>query len=378
MHKLLVLCLCFKLAEFSLKINSEKEVVKEYVLQIIKNVISADATVFYVYHITNKYLPKEIVNPKITIDVTKKILNSHVYKTYSELVILDIRYLFLLYKYLPLLDENGLIDPRALPRRKYLIIVPGLNVELVKEMFYIHFHSDAIDLIILTFNSSSVSDTIRVYTSDPHVAENQCGKVVRAVQSYKYDKIKTIKNPGLLDKYQNCIVTRLMSPGEEVDEYKLKLKGHYWYNFIMEIISETLNVTIKRVPASTTLIKDQRLLVSPSEGKREEFRKYLEKTGVIDALTKVLVSLYEEVEKPENAVEYICNKLASQVCGETLTEIQANLQESLCKIAALECENATLKAAAATTAAADTEMSETEQPEEEVPKEEASSPAAVE
>lgn len=31
----------------------------------------------------------------------------------------------------------------------------------------------------------------------------------------------------------------------------------------------------------------------------------MEKTGVIDALTKVLVGLYEEPERPLNAVDYI-------------------------------------------------------------------------
>jgi len=84
----------------------------------------------------------------------------------------------------------------------------------------------------------------------------------------------------------------------------------------------------------------------PSEGKREEFRKYLEKTGVMDALTKVLVALYEEPDKPENAVEYICNKLATQVCGETLTAIRGNLEEATAKVTALEHENAALKAPA--------------------------------
>lgn len=39
--------------------------------------------------------------------------------------------------------------------------------------------------------------------------------------------------------------------------------------------------------------------------KKEEFRKYLEQTGVLDALTKVLVGLYEEPERPQHAVEYI-------------------------------------------------------------------------
>ena len=37
------------------------------------------------------------------------------------------------------------------------------------------------------------------------------------------------------------------------------------------------------------------------DSKKEEFRKYLEKSGVIDALTKVLVGLYEEPERPPNA-----------------------------------------------------------------------------
>lgn len=39
------------------------------------------------------------------------------------------------------------------------------------------------------------------------------------------------------------------------------------------------------------------------EAKKDEFRAYLEKTGVVDQLTKVLVSLYEETDKPNNPLE---------------------------------------------------------------------------
>lgn len=42
-----------------------------------------------------------------------------------------------------------------------------------------------------------------------------------------------------------------------------------------------------------------------SEAKKEEFRKYLEKSNVIDALTKALVNLYEEPDKPEKPVDFI-------------------------------------------------------------------------
>ncbi|XP_037129551.1 c-Myc-binding protein-like isoform X1 [Syngnathus acus] len=38
--------------------------------------------------------------------------------------------------------------------------------------------------------------------------------------------------------------------------------------------------------------------------KREQFRRYLEKAGVVDSLTSVLVALYEQPEKPTNALEY--------------------------------------------------------------------------
>jgi hypothetical protein len=41
-----------------------------------------------------------------------------------------------------------------------------------------------------------------------------------------------------------------------------------------------------------------------TETKKEEFRKYLESAGVLDALTKVLVGLYEEPEKPNDPLVY--------------------------------------------------------------------------
>uniref|UniRef100_UPI0037E9260D C-Myc-binding protein n=1 Tax=Semicossyphus pulcher TaxID=241346 RepID=UPI0037E9260D len=42
-----------------------------------------------------------------------------------------------------------------------------------------------------------------------------------------------------------------------------------------------------------------------SESKREQFRRYLEKSGVLDTITSVLVALYEENDKPNNALDFI-------------------------------------------------------------------------
>ncbi|XP_057306498.1 c-Myc-binding protein-like isoform X1 [Hydractinia symbiolongicarpus] len=51
--------------------------------------------------------------------------------------------------------------------------------------------------------------------------------------------------------------------------------------------------------------EEQEETIRPADSKREEFRKYLEKSGVLDSLTKVLVTLYEEPEKPSSAVDFL-------------------------------------------------------------------------
>jgi len=71
--------------------------------------------------------------------------------------------------------------------------------------------------------------------------------------------------------------------------------------------------------------------------KREEFRKYLERSGVMDALTKVLVSLYEESEKPTDALAYIRKNLGGIVdTPSEIDNLKKELDESKAKIAELK------------------------------------------
>ena len=47
-----------------------------------------------------------------------------------------------------------------------------------------------------------------------------------------------------------------------------------------------------------------------AESKKEEFRRYLEKSGVVDTLTRVLVGLYEEEGRDKvNALDYVRSNL---------------------------------------------------------------------
>ncbi|XP_051174751.1 c-Myc-binding protein [Leptopilina boulardi] len=74
----------------------------------------------------------------------------------------------------------------------------------------------------------------------------------------------------------------------------------------------------------------------PIDAKREEFRKYLEHAGVMDALTKVLVSLYEETDKPEDALEYVRKHLGGITESPSeLETLKKELEESNAKVVEL-------------------------------------------
>ncbi|CAK9303751.1 unnamed protein product [Gordionus sp. m RMFG-2023] len=51
----------------------------------------------------------------------------------------------------------------------------------------------------------------------------------------------------------------------------------------------------------------------PDDIEREAFRKYLEREGVMDVLTKILLTLYEEKEKPKYPLKYIKEQLQELV-----------------------------------------------------------------
>ncbi|KAM7133239.1 c-Myc-binding protein-like [Molossus nigricans] len=48
-----------------------------------------------------------------------------------------------------------------------------------------------------------------------------------------------------------------------------------------------------------------------TDSKCEQFQRYLEKSKVLDILTKVLVAFYEEPEKPNSALEFLKHHLGA-------------------------------------------------------------------
>lgn len=81
-----------------------------------------------------------------------------------------------------------------------------------------------------------------------------------------------------------------------------------------------------------------------SESKREQFRRYLEKSGVLDTLTGVLVALYEESDKPSNALDFIKLQLgATGPAPEDTEALHAEVADLKQKCNLLMAENKELR-----------------------------------
>ncbi|XP_048357927.1 C-Myc-binding protein [Sphaerodactylus townsendi] len=83
-----------------------------------------------------------------------------------------------------------------------------------------------------------------------------------------------------------------------------------------------------------------------ADSKREQFRRYLEKSGVMDSLTKVLVALYEEPEKPNCALDFLKHHLGAAAAPENpeVEALRLEVAEAKEKYEAVLEENKRLKA----------------------------------
>ena len=75
------------------------------------------------------------------------------------------------------------------------------------------------------------------------------------------------------------------------------------------------------------------------DAKKEEFKKYLEKAGVLEVLTKSLVSLYEEPDKPGDAVTYLKKSVGGTENDKAeIEKLQAENAELKSKVSVEQCE----------------------------------------
>uniref|UniRef100_A0A914VVI4 Uncharacterized protein n=1 Tax=Plectus sambesii TaxID=2011161 RepID=A0A914VVI4_9BILA len=84
-------------------------------------------------------------------------------------------------------------------------------------------------------------------------------------------------------------------------------------------------------PFMNTRIADQ---------KREDFRRYLEEAGVLEAMTRALAKLNDESQRPTDPMQYICNTLkVSQPGQPTIDGLRNQLADAQAELKRLRSEN---------------------------------------
>jgi len=121
----------------------------------------------------------------------------------------------------------------------------------------------------------------------------------------------------------------------EVDVVALSVVLHIAVTLIKQMSSSSAP-TASSSPAVTTVADLER---------KEDFSKYLERSGALESLTRVLVGLYSTPERPANAWEFIKKEFSAKE-GQN-HELQAALASKEAEIVSLKKEIETLKASLA-------------------------------
>merc|ERR1711971_1196896 len=86
----------------------------------------------------------------------------------------------------------------------------------------------------------------------------------------------------------------------------------------------------------------------PIDARREEFRKYLDKEGILESISKAFVALYEEPDKPTDPLLFVRNNLAGSEMQDMILQLENSTKENeqlKSKVSTLEKNKAALEKA---------------------------------
>lgn len=95
----------------------------------------------------------------------------------------------------------------------------------------------------------------------------------------------------------------------------------------------------------------------PIDGSKEDFRKYLDRQGVLDAITKVLIKCNSD--RPENAIQYLLDNLGERLKDkDTIARLESELNDARNEIEILKQEINALNLHVANDTGSDTTVSQ--------------------
>ncbi|GAY34549.1 hypothetical protein CUMW_282640 [Citrus unshiu] len=152
-----------------------------------------------------------------------------------------------------------------------------------------------------------INSNVQDQTSDTKIEDKQCPFTRRwnAFQDKleKIERIDSLVNYGLIIMFPLLLISTWLSRPKQrkilpqQEEHRKKIREQMMMRYKEE-----------------------------KEAKKEAFRKYLDSSGVLDALTKVLVALYEQNDKPSSALEFVQQKLGAPSVSE-YEKLQAEMSD---------------------------------------------------
>ncbi|KAF5278964.1 hypothetical protein FQA39_LY05642 [Lamprigera yunnana] len=240
--KLLILSLCLNVVSSILTVPKENDCVKKCVQEIIKNAVPLDTTVLYVYDKTfGDVLPDKLQHPFVTFDISKQNYGVRGYKSYDEMVILNLKSAKFLKMYFEKMRKH-VWKLKSSARRKYLIISSSENVSELKEIFLHFLQSDVDDVIIITYNSTLEKKAMKVFTWDPYHPSNKCGTIFNFRKEESCSSIKMIENRQKMKNFNKCKMTYVYDDGRRYVRYRTEVA--YVTRYFLQILDKALNVTI--------------------------------------------------------------------------------------------------------------------------------------
>ncbi|KAF5298817.1 hypothetical protein FQA39_LY11706 [Lamprigera yunnana] len=255
--KLLFIILCFHEFSCSLNVTEQENYAKKCVEYMINNVTNTNATLMYVYHNTSDdLLPGRLENPTVVIDASTN--ENRRYSFNGELVFLNLKDLDFMFKYIP-----KMMNLKTTMKRKYLLIFPlkeEYNFTRILSFFFKH---RVIDVIIMVYDFSLRSDTVKVFTWNPYYPSNDCGTQFNAVEE---NSCKMIRKPRRFS-YDKCKVYS-NNLSSEINQHSTVV------NFLLSTLSKTLNLTL--IPMESRSIKGLSIVVNHFYQHHDILKVYME------------------------------------------------------------------------------------------------------
>ncbi|KAF5277929.1 hypothetical protein FQA39_LY06081 [Lamprigera yunnana] len=221
-----------------LTITKKKLNAKTCIKEVLKNV-DTETTVVYVYNKEfEDILPEKLVQPFLTIDISKKIYQNGKYKIYNEIVILNLKKVYLTRKYFKVLEKNGLWNLKSSFRRRYLIVSPSEKTSALKAIFTYFFKLHIIDVIVTVHD---LNGNTKMFTWDPYHPSNRCGTKFN-MQTHSNCSLFNLRANKKMQQFNKCNFTFAYYSVRERDRERSRIAYITW--FVLDEVSKNINVTI--------------------------------------------------------------------------------------------------------------------------------------